>query len=274
MKTLDLFGAFTPRELEVLKGLEAGKNESVSRGIRAYLATLTPEEMDRRLRNSLRSKESCRRSGLANKERWAGYSKEEKRKVLKGTFHSEEAVGNRREGIRKYHSKLSSEEEKVRAENSFLSPEGRKNAIESGREISHRRYLRGLSRGEMEIRMKKSCHSPEGIRHRVKAQSMKPNGLEAWVSRRLQGKFPAGEWAYSGDYSQGISIGLKIPDFVNNSGKKEVIETLGGLGQHHFLEDEGLLVEHYAKYGYKCHVVWEWDAYNPEELDKISGRIR
>lgn len=273
MKTLNLFRGFTPGELGVLKDLEANRNGNVSRGLRNYWLALTPEEKEKKLRVSFQSKESYGKSSLTHRKRWEGYSEKEKQELLAGTLHSEKAVRNRKIGIRRYHSKLSPEEEKVRAENSFLSPEGRRNAIESGREIAHRRFLCRLSREEMEIRMEKSCHSPEGIRNRIKSQNMNPNGLEDWVNRRLQKKFPSGEWVYNGDYSQGVSIGLKIPDFININGRKEVIEVLGGLGQHHFLGDESLLVIHYARYGYKCHAIWEWDAWDPEVLDGILDSI-
>ena len=249
------------------------RRKITSKAVKESWELLTPEQMELRLRISFHSNEARRRAGDSNRLRWVKMSGEEKEEFLKRTLQCEESVKNRRIGIRRYHSELSPEEEKIRAENSFLSPEGKRNAIESGRDITHRRTLSKLSKEEMELRMKKSCHSPEGIRNKVKARNMKPNGLEDWVNRRLQKRFPSGEWVYNGDYSQGVSIGLKIPDFINVNGRKEVIETLGGLGQHHFLGDEELLVKHYAKYGYKCHVIWEWDAWDPEVLDSILAGI-
>lgn len=135
---------------------------------------------------------------------------------------------------------------------------------------SNRRFWESLSEGEKEKRLEESFHSRESRLRCIRALRVKPNTPESLMLGYLEARFP-GEWKYNGDFSQGVMIGRKIPDFVNVNGKKEVVEVLGGLGQWHFLEDEAEKIEHYKKFGYKCIVVWEWDCYLVDELDKIFG---
>ena len=74
-----------------------------------------------------------------------------------------------------------------------------------------------------------------------------------------------GEWLYNGNGD--ILIGGKRPDFININGKKEVMEVLGTYW--HPEEDEGKLIEHYDKYGFKCWIIWEYDCYDWKGLDEI-----
>lgn len=104
----------------------------------------------------------------------------------------------------------------------------------------------------------------------LKASRIRPTMPEILVGKYLRENFP-GKFGYNGDYSLGISVGGRIPDFPNIVGEKEVISVMGSLGFGHFFEDEDKEIAHYAKYGYKCTVVWEWDCFLPVELDNIFG---
>lgn len=91
---------------------------------------------------------------------------------------------------------------------------------------------------------------------------------EAFVGIYLGKTFPD-EWAYNGQCQKGCILGGKIPDFVNVNGSKAVVEVLGTY--FHPEGDEELLISHYKALGYECIIVWEYDAPNFEELDKIFG---
>ena len=80
----------------------------------------------------------------------------------------------------------------------------------------------------------------------------------------------SGEWKYNGcvPLEERIIIAGKIPDFINTNGKKAVIEILGW---RHPEEDEEKLPKHYKKYGIECRIIWWYDCYSREELDRIFG---
>ena len=85
----------------------------------------------------------------------------------------------------------------------------------------------------------------------------------------LERHFPK-EWAYNGDGKAGFVIGGKVPDFVNINGLKAVIEVFGSY--HHDTDvfpnkmTPEELIAHYAKYGFKCLVLWDYECYDSEEL--------
>jgi len=104
----------------------------------------------------------------------------------------------------------------------------------------------------------------------MKSNREGPSEPELFLGLYLNSRFP-GEWRYngSGDSDKLVRFGGKTPDFVNINGKKEVVEELGVYW--HPEEDEENRVRHYAKYGLKCIVVWQWNCYLWDELDKIFG---
>jgi len=94
-----------------------------------------------------------------------------------------------------------------------------------------------------------------------------PTEPERLVSVYLERKFP-GLWEYRGN--KGPLPGVrKRPDFIRLDGKKEVIEVFGVY--YHSRDEEPSLIAHYAKWGYKCIVIWQFDCYFTEELDRILG---
>jgi len=119
---------------------------------------------------------------------------------------------------------------------------------------SHKRYWANLSKEKRDKRTKNL------------GGTKSPTMNELTLDSYLQSRFP-GEWLYNGNGD--TRIGGRKPDFININGKKEVIETMGIY--YHPESDEQERIAHYAKYGFRCIVVWEWDCYLPEELDKIFG---
>jgi len=86
--------------------------------------------------------------------------------------------------------------------------------------------------------------------------------LEIYLKRN----FP-GEWIYNGQNQADFIIGGKIPDFVNINGRKAVIEVFGTF--FHFECEVEEKVNYYKSLGYECLVIWEYDTFLVEELDKI-----
>lgn len=233
-QSLDLFGAFTPHEIELL--------------------------WDKR--KEPRSWETRRKISEARTGR---IHSEETRKKM-----SEAQIGERNHFFGKHHTaetcRRLSEYNIGERSPFFGKPQNEEHKKKKSE--SYRKFWASLTNEERVETTRNSFNSDEAIRNRIESCNQRPTQPEAAVDRYLKKNFP-GEYGYNGDFSLGITIGGRIPDFPNINGKKEVISVMGGFGHFHFLEDEKNEIDHYAKYGYKCHVIWEWDAYDSEELDKI-----
>ena len=72
---------------------------------------------------------------------------------------------------------------------------------------------------------RKFWNDPLFIRKMIKATHTKPNKAELIVDTLISGVTP--DFRYNVDFSEGISIGRKIPDWVNCNGKKQIIELFG-----------------------------------------------
>lgn len=151
---------------------------------------------------------------------------------------------------------------------------GKEVSGETKRKMSEasKKWWSGLSEEERLEFLGNSFHSPKAILNRMRACRRKPTIPETLLEGYLDSNFP-GEWMYNGDGRAGMIIGRKVPDFISTDSRKEVIEVLGGMGYFHFLGDEEALIEHYARYNFKCIVIWEWDCYFPESLDGLLGGI-
>ena len=128
------------------------------------------------------------------------------------------------------------------------------------------------SRRKMSESTKKNWQNPDYIKKVFDGLNMKPNELEKKVGGILQKHLPD-EYAYNGDFSCGITIGGKIPDFVNVNGEKIVIEVFGPWHDEKYMRDhfgddiswkrtEFGTKAHYSQFGYKCVVFWQ------EELER------
>lgn len=224
--------------------------------IREGLLRLTPREMRVRMENSCLGEDARSRNREAQRAFFDRMSDEERYQWYKQSFGSEEALGKLSASGKRRWEGMTLEERKASMEESLRHPK----SIEKSRE-GVRRYWAGLT--------------PEQVGERVRSSilgSRSPTLPEVFLRLYLERTFP-GEWAYNGDKRQNVVIGGRVPDFVNINGRKAFIEELGGIGYYHFLEDEKEKVEHYKKYGYECIIVFEWDCYLPEELDKIFQNV-
>lgn len=122
---------------------------------------------------------------------------------------------------------------------------------------------------------KKNWQDPVFIKKVFDGWQAKPNKPEKKVGGILQKHLP-NEYAYNGDFGCGITIGGKIPDFVNVNGEKIVIEVFGPWHDEVFMRDhfgkdiswkqtEFGTKAHYSQFGYKCVVFWQ------EELERIDA---
>jgi len=242
-----------------------------------------PEEKDRWIRRSFLSHEAQERARQTRANRTSEERRETSRKCSEAQEKGVQVRNRWTPERRKEFSKTNSEAQikvwtertpEERREFSIKVTEGWTNKSPKEMEDysrscseNQRRYLAGLTPKEMETRMRNSLLSDEAILKSRRTCAKLPSRPEIFLGMYIEGNFP-GEVAYTGDGKAGIVIGGKIPDFKYIN-KDKVIEELGGLGYYHFYEDEQMLIEHYRKYGYECIVVWEWDCYFPEELDKI-----
>lgn len=122
--------------------------------------------------------------------------------------------------------------------------------------------------------------NPEFVKKMFKAFAAKPNKAEKQLDVLIRSV--TADFKYNGDFSQGITIGGRVPDFVNMNGRKQVIELFGDWFHskefaEHFnrtfvsVEDK---IAHYKKFGFDCLVVWENELKNKETvLNKINNFI-
>jgi len=105
-------------------------------------------------------------------------------------------------------------------------------------------------------------HTEEALRKIMASLRRRPNRAEQKLDRLI--KTVTDEFEYNGDFRLGISIGGKIPDWINCNGKKMVIELLGH-GWHKpnkwfkvpYSKTEEAIRAHYDKYGWKCLCIWD-----------------
>ena len=122
-------------------------------------------------------------------------------------------------------------------------------------------------RAKISTALKGRLLSPTHIANIMKALHVHPNKAEACLFKILQRAFP-GEFAYTGDGS--VIVGGKCPDFTNVSGKKQVVELFGDYW--HRGENPQLRVDHFAKFGFHCVVVWEHELGDEREVVRKVGK--
>lgn len=129
---------------------------------------------------------------------------------------------------------------------------------------------------------KQLWQNEEYITRWMTATRAKPNTLENKTRRILLHLIPD-EFAYNGDFSQGISIGRRIPDFVDVNGHKWIIELFGEpfhsplcipkrkiLPRRRYSET----IKHYKKYGYKCIIFWSRDIDRPDAEAFVKRELK
>ncbi|MFH1547553.1 MAG: NUMOD3 domain-containing DNA-binding protein [bacterium] len=116
------------------------------------------------------------------------------------------------------------------------------------------------------------------LKAQIESRKLKPSIPEKKVKKLLDNIHP-NEFAYNGDFSLGITIGGRIPDFVNVNGNKEVIEVFGQYW-HSPLHNPNVninrtyenTVRHYKKYGWNCLIIWDYELNNKDNvIQKIQN---
>lgn len=122
----------------------------------------------------------------------------------------------------------------------------------------------------------------EFIARWMEAINAKPNNIEQWLYAALS-NIITGEFAYNGDFSQGISIGRRIPDFVDINGHKWIIELFGEPFHSPLCTLKRKIpnrrrynetIKHYKKYGYKCIIFWARDIDRPDAEAFVKAKLK
>jgi G:T-mismatch repair DNA endonuclease (very short patch repair protein) len=129
------------------------------------------------------------------------------------------------------------------------------------------RHHSDATRAKLSTNRKASWQNPEYREHIVRAvlaaNQVRPTTPERTMQSILDRNFP-GEWKYTGNGE--VIIGGKNPDFVNINGRKAVIEVFGNYWHSERItgkppdQDVADRIAHFAKYGFRCTVIWEREA--------------
>ena len=113
----------------------------------------------------------------------------------------------------------------------------------------------------------KNWENKEYVEKLMKSLRRRPNEAEKRLRQLLNSILPH-EYVYNGDFSAGISINRKIPDFVNVNGQKKVIELYGDFW--HKDDNPQDRIDLFKKYGYDCLVIWGSEM---EDEKKVVNRV-
>lgn len=236
-----LEGSFHSREAR--KKSEEVRSESLI----GSWARLSPENRQKRIDAAA---EGVRRASKQKSDSmvkyWAEKSSEERHQHYLSSFGGEEASRKRTVVMKDIWTNYSPEDRKSRIDKSVNSLDSRrhwKETYETLSEEGKRRWVETHLRGKQHVQTEP----------------------EAFIERWLEGNRP-GEWKYVGA-SKEVSIGGKFPDFININGKKEVIEVFGVYW--HSPDEVQEKKDHYKKYGFDCKVIWEFECYDSEEIERI-----
>ena len=125
------------------------------------------------------------------------------------------------------------------------------------------RFKNPLNREAMRKTSKERFNDPEFLEKYHHACQKKPNKLEQRIINII--KCEGLPFSYNGDFSQGVALNCKIPDFINTNGKKQVIEVFGNYWHQHkdgpefnYLNEKSR-IESYREIGFDCLVLCEHD---------------
>ena len=130
---------------------------------------------------------------------------------------------------------------------------------------THEGIRRGAERKSKTLRL--LWKDPEHIEKMMKALHIKPNKPEKQLLKLLNELF-SNEYVYNGDFSAGITINRKIPDFVNINGKKKLIELYGDYW--HKDDNPQDRIDLFKQYGYETLVIWEHEL---EDMKLVVDKI-
>ncbi len=180
-----------------------------------------------------------------------------------------------------------------------LKKKGRRNPLQSlrliGRKLSEetKKKMRSSHKGmsgkkhtkETIEKIKKSCRiatleklkDNQYVQNRLKGLRNKPTKPEREMIKIIEKNNLPYRYVGNGD----IIIEGRNPDFINTDGKKEVIEVFGNYW-HSPLYNINLIkrkressfydntINHYKKYGFKCHIFWENSINERDVLQKLG----
>jgi G:T-mismatch repair DNA endonuclease (very short patch repair protein) len=92
--------------------------------------------------------------------------------------------------------------------------------------------------------------------HKAGKFNIKPNKPEKLLKRLFEKHYLPFTYTGGGD----VWIGNHNPDFLNDNGKKQVIEFFGAYWHPH--SDAAQWITHYKKYGFECLIIWEKEMSN------------
>ena len=108
---------------------------------------------------------------------------------------------------------------------------------------------------------------PNHVAKVMRGRHRRPTKPEKFLISLFDNHFP--DFKYNGDYRFGIVIDRLIPDFVNISGKKQVIEYFGDYWHENDNPDKKIL--RYKKYGFNCLIIRQDELVSiPKLIDKIG----
>ena len=125
------------------------------------------------------------------------------------------------------------------------------------------------------IRERNFCNSKcqTAVVNRELLRLKSSNKSELVLDALLQANFP-GEYRFNGDYSQGVTLGGLIPDWINVDGKKQVIELFGEYWHDgkrkrvRWKSTEFGRRAVFSQLGFECLIVWGNELKSPDELVK------
>ena len=132
---------------------------------------------------------------------------------------------------------------------------------------------------EMSKAKKEYYQTDEGLKHRQFLRetlisnlkkgvyNRKPTQLEKDITNIVQNLLPK-EYKYNGNFELGITIGGKIPDFVNINGKKKAIDAFGDYW--HEGEDPQIRIDLFKEYGWDLLVIWQHEL---KDKDAVIQKI-
>ena len=136
-----------------------------------------------------------------------------------------------------------------------IAIKGEKNVMKR-KEIKEK-HLRAVRKSEniekISDASKRNWENKDYVEKLMKSLHRRPNEAEKRLGQLLNTVLPH-EYEYNGDFSAGVSINRKIPDFVNVNGQKKVIELYGDFW--HKDDNPQNRIDLFKKYGYDCLVIW------------------
>lgn len=105
-----------------------------------------------------------------------------------------------------------------------------------------------------------------------------PNKSELALDSLIQKEFP-GEYKFNGDYSQGVTLGGLIPDWVNVNGRKQVIELFGEYWHDRLKDLKWKSTEFgrkavFSQLGFDCLIIWSKELRHTDEVIKKIEAFR